>query len=315
MAGGRLRGHSTFRYAVKIGLRQDEVWAADPIAGTVQVFDSIGRRIHEFEGLSFQDPAGAVGEGPWAMLSDGTFILTPSYLPAFLPVGVAANGYFIRVDRAGRVLDTLFATSFRRRTLGSGSDTVAVSELSRNPLIAVDPTGRFVVTTVRVDSGASEGYIGLVVRRDIEENTIKRWRFSAPSVRNPESAVRRLARADSFTLASHYPGAEVSVDSLVIQRGFPKYREPVADLLVTSDGNVWLEVIDPLGRAWWEALDNAGNACAKFLSPPNVRITEIDNWLAWGVERRASPPADEIRRYRLVVGSAVLPQASFCANP
>ncbi len=69
-----------------------------------------------------------------------------------------------------------------------------------------------------------------------------------------------------------------------VRRGLyvPRYRSPIAEVLVGSDGTVWLRAARRDAGFAWLVVSAQGFAMARVLVPGNVRLVTIDRGV-WGV--------------------------------
>ncbi|HEU4988193.1 MAG TPA: hypothetical protein VFT41_00260 [Gemmatimonadaceae bacterium] len=274
--------------------------------------DSEGRASRTFDAFRNIPAAGAVSEGPWALLADGTFILAPAFTPAFLTASKTARGYYLRVDSTGQILDTLESVDLRSTVIGVAPDTVVVPEFMNNALIAVDPTGRFVVT-VNIAKGTARGSrVYTVRRRDLRREATDRWVFARTAVKMLPADREQVARPYVQLLQKRYRKPDVSVDSVEAQVDAASFRDPVSNLLVSPDGAIWLKHEDVADPPTWSIIDSTGLVCAIAPQPPNTRLVEVDGQFAWGLQWDPSTKSTTLRVYKLKPAEGTRAAPALC---
>ena len=134
----------------------------------------------------------------------------------------------------------------------------------------------------------------------VQGGTSRAWNLRSAAVPVPESLRHRLGVTDSLALARRYPGISISIASLERQRGVPRFRDAVANVLLSPHGVAWLERVDSAGVGLWIALDSAGRVCAAFPELRNTLLVQVDDTIAWGLEWTPNRLSARLVRFRLV---------------
>lgn len=282
MAGERLVVQpNVFRQAIRIGVHGRRVWVSDPAAGKIVLVNRDGEVERILRDLGVGPNEGPVTEGPWAFLADGSIVLTPIFIPSAISLGTSATGYYLRVDSTGRVLDTLFVVHMRTAVVHAGGQSQVVPRLDRDPLIAFDPAGRFLVI-LTADSDAATGKIRYnLSRRDVTTGGTLAWQVNL---------------AGGGVQSRHG-------------------RPLLSDVVVSPQGLVWLRVSSNSLEPMWFAASGPGEFCAAFFEPAGLRVTQLDATNVWGYGRQAVGSAFDIRRYSLAFDSLDTGGTTNCATP
>lgn len=256
-----------------------EAWVALAAEGVVHMVggDGTGGRVLNPAVEPFDDPPGP-GRIE-AMLSDGSFLVRPTRLhaPESEPWQPRPHP-LVRVDRDGRVVDTLLAPpsahlpELRLPVPGHGRVTIG-SLLAEDPLLAVHPRGEAVGLLHRTQ-GLEEGAQGWIHLAVPGSDGVQRTSFPVPGAAllgGKEAVERRARRYLSERGGAGTPDATAFVAAVLDAFPAPSWISPVQSYSLDSDGRHWVGAEGPEDSLEWRRGTPDGNAWTPIPFPRPVR--------------------------------------------
>ncbi len=279
--GGQGHGPGEFQFLGRIGAVGDSVYGVDAMTSQVSLFDAAGRFVHAWR---VQPPGGAAFNMPAALFRDGTAIL-----PTFTRrTATTSEHAILRVRWDGSDPDTIvdiLTTSTEWRL----AEYYTTQPFTQDALYGISPDGRFIAV---VDVGSDEvggDSVRIVLRRSDKRVVYRRMvAFAHEAVTSHVVDSTVTVRARQLHLAEQD-----------VRRGLlvPRYRSPIAEVLVGSDGTVWLRAARRDAGFTWLIVSVQGVAVARVLVPGNVRLVTIDRGV-WGL-RTDADGVPTVVRWRL----------------
>ena len=285
------------------GSSMDTVWVADLGLRRLSLFTAAGEFVSSLE-MPFVQHEGVFSiNQPGAVLSDGSAIAVAAYSPIVtewkdFPIlrYRLAQGTLVRelarVERTGSVL-----IRWQDRSL-----TTALHPISDAPLVTFSHDGERVVV---VERGASQPDVGTVRiqafgaagdtlwSREFSYEPEPLLQSEVDSLLAPRiEALRQFARVEgSLTEAEAEQAYRTSVT-------VPRFRPPVQDVQLGTDGRTWLSWAAAPGQAetWW-VLDGDGRQVGRFSAPSGFDLRAAGPDFAWGAETTRG--VSYLVRYRL----------------
>jgi hypothetical protein len=196
----------------------------------------------------------------------------------------SAPAYAIeRLSRAGAPLNVVarinMEGSMAAAAYGSGV-AVFVQPLSHRSLRAYHPHGHFIAVVEMIPPQEAEARFRVVRLTSAGDTILSRTYRYVP---------RRVTRAQSDSIYSAYAlnfmGGSSRVQAERASREYvqvPAWQPPVSDVLVGSDGRVWLRREELSANTWWAVLNARGGVEAMCAAPSNVKLLAADQQSAWG---------------------------------
>lgn len=283
-------GPGEFRSPYSFGMLGDTLWVLDFNAYRLSYFDLDGTLLRilsppvEYGGQGRNPPR------PSGLLADGTLRASPPALDYLIATGAMTEQPVMRMDTAGRVLDTLFTRDVRNSAFlveGGGAQTfgmVGHQPFLDNQLIILDRSGRGLVTVDRAALPQPEPRF-TVTRLGESGDTVFSRAFPYTPLPIPDSEVDSVANAfvesvvESFG-ASVRRAAEEQTRAKLYR---PAHRPPVQSTHVGSDGSIWLNLASKSDSAsTWLVLHEDGNPVGTVSLPSGLRINEARSGTIWG---------------------------------
>jgi hypothetical protein len=289
--GGQGRGPGEFQFLGMIGTVGDSVYGVDAMTSQLSLFDGVGRFARAWR---VQPPGGAAFNMPAALFRDGTAIL-PTFTRRTATTGEHA---ILRTKWDGSDPDTI-VDILTKTTEWRLAEYYTSQPFAQDPVYGISPDGRLIA----VIDVASDDVGGDSVRMTLRGSDTR-------------IVYRRMI---AF---SHEPVTSRTVDSTVASRArqlhlaeqdvrnglhVPRYRSPVAEVLVGSDSTVWLRASRRDAGFTWLIAKARGSAIARLLVPSGIRLLTIDRGV-WGV-RTDEDGVPTVVRWRLgAAGSSPRPE-------
>lgn len=251
--GQRGAGPGDFQTLGKIGFVGAELWAADPAQHRITLFAKDGKITRT---VSTLDIGSGAMYSPLALQSVDTIVASQA-IGVDQMVGRQLRQALVRITH-GTVIDTLAVLpSPKLVRVRAGRTTRYVPDpFSPKAMLAAAPDWRefaIVEWTARADSGLR----------------ITRLMASQPSrtISLPLAGVRITKRiVDSLLLIAASGSqqlATIARDSVAI----PEFLTPVSSAFLTSNGDVWLELVATSGSSRWMVVDQHGSVAGSVRLP------------------------------------------------
>lgn len=293
--GRRGEGPGEFRSPRHMGWKGDTLWVRDTGLRRTSLFGPEGEFITSLSVLV--PPVGEryIASVPRALLEDGSFVAEAATPAQFIAQGIVSELPLVRLNRMGRITDTLAWHSTRHRVLAIGDPArrsgrfYMPQPLGDAPLWAVGPDGSSLVVVERpATRRPDEGYFR-ITRLNAAADTIfsRRYRY------RPEEVTRNFVNSLEAEIAGYFAESRARASSEAVARKWvrealhvPKFLPPITDVVVGRDGTIWLRRED-LRRSTvaWNVLDEGGTIVATLNAPRNLDIHQAQDGLIWGVEQ------------------------------
>ena len=289
-------GPGEFDSPSRIGLRGDTIWVFDHGTYRFTLFDSAGELI---ESRAVPIDVRSESPRPRGMLHDGTVWGSPPYFSEAVATGDLTRGLDVRLDSAGRVLDTLIEysvanTSWRLHDPSNpggirrfseqpfnATEMVVLSEhrpeivIVERPIATTEARGEFRVTKRALDGDTiysrAFAYLPQPIPAKMVDSLVE-WFVSPPSGLPPRMAASWPApgRREELARASLF---------------LPEYLPPVKEVVVGRDGAIWIQRYGTGGatREWW-VMDDEGRAVASVQLPAGMRVLAAERDRVWGTK-------------------------------
>lgn len=282
------RGPGEFESPAAIGFLDDTLWVVDLALLRVTLFADSGEvlrtervRYEPVEPYLFPLP-------PAALLKNGVAIAVSALRPRVLDDNPNLRTATVWIDRSGTVLDTLTLQDPHKGTLRIPSaGHMAFQPLGDNPLWAVEPGGEAVVVVARQVADA-QNLPTFSVRRLLYDASVafhREYEFTPTPV--SDHLVDSLVDVAYSEIHQYRPGMRGLRESIRAALYTPRIHPPVRELLVGTDGTIWLRT-DTIGapEQLWLVLSKQGDIVAHMSLPsPQFRAMQANSRFIWGVEK------------------------------
>ena len=281
--GGEGEGPGEFEALRSFGFLGDTLYATDPAAGRITFFTKDG-------GLIRTEPAPRVDLGPdlvsmppFRLLPGGEAVMSPAVAISVDEDRVPALP-FVRIDRTGRILDTLGWRSRERMAMSFSRGAAVMSTMqpfSDGNLLAIG-SAPLLVADVDRTIGPHRTFRITVVREG--HDTVYAREYAYESVSIPLAHLDSL-REDAVRRAERFYGGRRAAEDAVGGALFvPPWLPPVSQCEMSDDGRVWLQrEILPGEPRTWLVLDPGGEPVGTFQIPADVEIRLVESGTLWGV--------------------------------
>lgn len=220
------------------------------------------------------------------MLASGEVIIQPVPSEDALDSLGVLNIPLVRVDRASRVVDTLFAVPMGHPLIRLGSGGVYIySPFDDSGLWQAAPDGSSVTLLLR-PIATSETVGAFVVKRVSAEGSRQFERsISYRPIPISSEMIDSVVQVGARRLRDRRLGG-FDIPRMIREGLFiPRYLPPVVSLVAGRDGTTWVERerIRP-GTASWLVLDATGLPIAELSLPAHFRVFQADRTALWGFE-------------------------------
>lgn len=257
--GGPGQGPGEFRNITAIGkVGEADLWVTDRRTGRVTIFDRGAEppvttaTVHDY---FFAPPIAP--EGPLALLSDGTALVTPSR-PEVRPLfpDTLVQYHLVRVDLSGSVVDTILSpppAAFDGLLLErpDGGYTLTRRFLNETPKIAVSSTGSEIGFLHRT-AGLNDSMIGTLYVVRLNRGMVDVDTLRIPGKPIPGGRAEFLRRAEGLGVTGWGAGPRAFAETVVDRLGIPERISPIFTYRLDSEGGHWIAVEEEFqGEVRW----------------------------------------------------------------
>jgi hypothetical protein len=280
-------GPGEFRVVGRIGWTRDTLWAMDPAAGRLHLFDRRLQFARTITPIITDQPTGVMRLLPGPLLADGSILGIPFNAPG------TDSEPLILLTESGSIRRTLGRISTRGNAIPlkirSGPGGEQRSPWADYPLwIPTADGGSIIIVSRPVATRAGEAHFG-IARIDLEGDTIANARVPYSPVplsrraRDQEyrSIAQNLARSPmrSGTVAQLEEDVRSSIPA-------PEFFPPVNKVVAGRDGTIWLRREPATGNfADWQIFSAAGTELGRVQLPAALRVYGAEAGRVWGVAR------------------------------
>jgi hypothetical protein len=284
--GRRGSGPGEFQSLVRIGWRQDTLYATDRFQQRVSLFSPSGQHYSTERIASPPLPQTQSAATPVAILSNGSVVGESPLSTIAAARGLIQTLPLVEMTRDGKLVRTLAERDIRGIwTYTAVGDRVVVFG---QPLLQykftqdVAPDGSSVILVDQTPQ-ADPGSTFQVTRLNADGDTLYHhvYRYTPRPV--------PAAMADSIyqSYADLFGGASSSAKAMEAVKKYvklPPAQPPVSEVVLGSDGTAWLRREESASRTvGWLVLDPSGGVRATLTTPAGVRILALGQDVVWGV--------------------------------
>lgn len=271
--GGPGEGPGEFRNITAVGkLGGAGFWVTDRRTGRVTIFDRTAdpsistATVH---GYFFAPPVAP--EGPYALLSDGSALVTPSrpeVRPSFPDTLV--HYHLVRVDLSGSVVDTILSpppAAFDGLLLErpDGGYTLTRTFMNETPRIAVSPTGSKLGFLHRT-AGLDDSVIGTLYVVQFDRGMVHVDTLRIPGKPIPGGRAELVRRAEGLGVTGWGAGPGAFAETVADRLDIPERISPIFTYRLDSEGGHWIAIEEdfqsevrwlrrPPGHAEWRDIE------------------------------------------------------------
>ncbi len=250
--------------------------------GRLTLFHADGTHLRTVEAPS--GLRGASGVEVSALLVDGTLLVWPTVRMDASADGRVTSVPFLRVHRAGAVMDTVVHQALRHSVYrvaeprAGGTQTFGSQPWRDHDIVVIPPDGRWVALVARPADGNA---VRVRVRRPGGAVAYDRTLETASLPLPPEEV-----RATAKRLADEILPGATDAEALVRAALFvPRHRPSVTDAVAGRDGTLWLRREDTgAASVRWTVLAADGTVAGEVNVPASLRILEAERGRVWGFQ-------------------------------
>lgn len=283
-------GPGEFRSPRTFGILGDTLWVLD--------FDAYRLSYFNLDGTFLETrniPVDYGGQGsnpprPTGLLADGTLRASPPAFAHMIAAGTMTEQVVVRMDTAGRVLDTLFTQDVQNSTLAveaggaQGFGMYGQQPFPDSRIIMLNRSGRGLVIVDRAVVQQDEPRF-IVTRVGVSGDTVFSRAFTYTPLPIPDSEVDSIANAFVESVVESF-GASVrrAAEEQTRARLYrPAHRPPVQAAHVGADGSIWLKLSSISdSSSTWLVLHEDGNPVGTVHLPSGLQIREARDGTLWG---------------------------------
>lgn len=301
--GRRGAGPGEFVSPSRMGWRADTLWVIDGGQNRISFFGPDGTFLSSLP-TNWSPPGdfgrtssrmAVMGISPVAVMADGSILASLAVDAISHAEGLVKSLPYFRIDREGRVTDTLAWASLRNSSLAirdperPWAGLFAPQPFADSPLVEAAPDGSGLVLVERWAAEAADRAHFTVTRIDPSGRVLfsKQYRYRArpmpkalaDSVFQAEVAIALQARGPNLSSRAQ---AEARVrDALYL----PGHLPPISGVVIGRDRTIWLRR-EALGEASveWLVLGEDGGVLGALRAPRELRILRAERGSIWGVE-------------------------------
>ncbi len=307
--GRQGEGPGEFRSPRQLGFFGDSLWVMDSRTVRVSYFDGDGGLLGT-RNLPLNMEADP--EQPWKSpprprrpLRDGTFYGAAPAWSEQIVRGELTSALHVRMSADGEVLDTLWDQPYRPTDvlglLRDGGGTFGPQPFGDQPLMVITSRG-ITILHRRVDGSEAEPSLHLAAL-DWSGDTLTSRRIPYRPEPLPSAEVERAAKEQAAELHG-FVGEPLGISLAQMEADVadaiygPSHHPFVARMLVTEQGQVWLERTGTEAGTWL-VLTAPGDPTGRVTLPEGLRVLRIDGDTLWGVETD-DLDVNYVVQYRLV---------------
>jgi hypothetical protein len=288
--GGSGQGPGEFRRLAGMGIIGDTLFASDILPRRVTMFSLAGEVIGTFTLAESDDADAMVRPGTaFVFFPDGTLGAGIAFVSG-APEDLLRRVPSVRVDRSGRVVDTLAFESYAgRNTLVETADPSrpvnVVQPFLDNDLTAVARDGTRVAQVARRSAQTPDvASFRVTVMASLRDTIYSRDYAYTPIPMMPvvvDSAVARSARGR----VGYFASEAAAVEAIRAAVRVPEFFSPVSEVEFSPDRHIWIRREDlPDVDQSWMVLDEDGAVVAEFALPYRFDVRLITSDAVWGVQ-------------------------------
>jgi len=282
--GQRGRGPGEFSDLYVIGTLGDTLYAIDRSPGRVSLFTVSGEHLRTTD-LAFPPPTPFhIPTPPFRLFPDGTGVLSPFALAEAYARGQLEATDYVRVDRAGRLVNTIFSHNEPRglTIARSGGGVLSMTHpMPEFPLLAFSQDGSRMAVIERRVTGADRGEFR-ITELTLEGDTLHSTGVAYRPVLIPPEVVDSIS-ASVTAIATRFLGTE-GERAVGGSLQLPAHYPPVTGALYSNDSSLWVRregghaTIDR-----WEIYRD-GEPVGQAEVPGGLALHVIHDDMLWGVE-------------------------------
>lgn len=282
--GRRGSGPGEFTNLWFIGFVADTLYAINWVPGRVSFFTPEGEHLGT-QALAAAPDDRFVPTGPFMLLPDGTAVVSPGN--ASEARGSITHRPYLRVDRSGRIIDTLAVvpTAGERLLFTRGRATVSSSHPFRDyPLIAIDPRGERMAVVERRAARDTRDASFVVTETSLRGDTLYSRRYPYRPVPVPSQLADSLVESIIRSLTSGSWTRSEAEHDVREALEVPKYLPPVSSVIYAADGTLWI-AREPYSTPTqlWQVHDRNGEPLAFVPLPAGIDVQVIEGDAVWAV--------------------------------
>ncbi|MFS8636764.1 MAG: 6-bladed beta-propeller [Gemmatimonadota bacterium] len=282
--GRKGNGPGEFANLWFIGFVADTLYAINWVPGRVSFFTLEGEHLGT-QALAVAPDDRFVPTGPFMLLPDGTAVVSPGN--ASVAQRSITHRPYLRIDRSGRIIDTLamIPTAGEGLLFTRGRVTVSLFHPFRDyPLIAIDPRGERMAVVERRAARDTGDASFVVTEMSLRGDTLYSRRYPYRPVPVPSQLADSLVESIIGSLTSgSWTRSEAERDVREALE-VPKYLPPVSDVRYAADGTLWI-AREPYSTPTqlWQVHDRNGEPLAFVRLPAGIDVPLIQGDAVWAV--------------------------------
>ncbi|HEY8484047.1 MAG TPA: 6-bladed beta-propeller [Longimicrobiales bacterium] len=292
--GRRGAGPGEFVSPYRMGWRGDTLWVIDGGQNRISFFGPDGAFLGSL-GTGWPAPGGFGMIFPWAVMADGSVLGFHAVDAIARADGLVKSTPYFRIDREGRVTDTLAWVSLRNSSLAirdperPWAGLFAPQPFGDSPLVEAAPDGSGLVLVERWAAEAADRAHFTVTRIDPSGRVLFSRQYRYPARPMPKALADSVFQAE-VAIALQARGPNLSSRAQAEERVrealyLPGHLPPITGVVIGRDGTIWLRRED-LGEASveWLVLGEDGGVLGALRAPRGLRILRAQRGSIWGVE-------------------------------
>jgi hypothetical protein len=294
--GRRGEGPGEFLSPHNMGWSGDTLWVIDGGLSRISFFDRDGTFLSSLR-TNWPPPGGDFTRiFPLTLLADGSVLATMSFRSAAQANGRVQSVPYLRLDREGRVTDTLVWASLRNSLLAIlDPDNPALGlfgsqPFGDSPLVRAAPDGSGLVLVERWAAEDADRAHFTVTRIDPSGKVLfsKQYRYRArPMPKAVSDSVFEATVVNVLPGIGRFVSSRAQAEARVREALYlPSHLPPITGAVIGQDGTIWLRRED-LGNesVEWLVLGEDGAVLGALRAPRGLQILRAERGSIWGVEQ------------------------------
>jgi hypothetical protein len=288
--GGKGGGPGEFTALEYLGILGDTLYAINLFPPRLTLFSLSGDHLSTNPIALAAVSDDYVAAPPYLLFPDGTGLASPGFEAERVLANERIRRIYLRVDREGNVIDTVFSHPAARSTIVlalRGGRALATSQPFQDwPLVAFTSDGRRMAVVDRdASQNRQDGASFRVTVMTTAGGVLYAREYGYEPVHLPAQVVDS-AVAVRVRFVAHEFSTALDAEKAVREAMYiPAYYPPVTDLDYANNGNLWIKR-EHLGERLqrWEVHDPNGRRCATIELPSTLDIKLIQGDAIWAVE-------------------------------